>query len=111
VKNKTISANQTYAADMNHDGKLDLVALNTTTASIWLGNGDGTFTNSASKLVHSRGCAVVDDFNLDGNLDVAVDPPPYRVILLAGDGKGVAVPAFGVRNDDHRLIVFLNILK
>jgi FG-GAP-like repeat len=136
----SISANQIYAADMNHDGKLDLVALNATTASIWLGNGDGTFTNSASKLVHSRGYAVVDDFNLDGNLDVAVDSPPYRVILLAGDGKGgfksetnylggngncclvggdfngdnrpdLAVPASGVRNNDHRLIVFLNILK
>jgi hypothetical protein len=135
-----ISANQIYAADLNHDGKLDLVALTSTTVSVWLGKGDGTFTNSASTAVRQPGYAVINDFDLDGNLDVAVSSQPAYVVILAGNGKGgfksettylggnrncclvdgdlngdgrpdLAVPALGVSPSERRLIVYLNVLK
>ena len=54
------------AADMNHDGKLDLLD----GGCIELGNGDGTFTQGGC----SYGGAVLGagDFNGDGNLDAAL---------------------------------------
>jgi hypothetical protein len=131
-----ISANQIYAADMNHDGNLDLVALdrNNGTVSVWLGNGGGTFTKSTSTAVGDPANAVIDDFDLDGNLDIALESPPAYVIVLAGDGKGgfkshttylsgngTCCLVNGDFNGDKRpdlavpggagLIVFLNILK
>jgi hypothetical protein len=132
----SISATEIAAADLNHDGKLDLVALdrNNGTVSVWLGNGDGTFTKSASTAVGDPANAVIDDFELDGNLDIALSSPPAYVIVLAGDGKGgfkshttylsgngTCCLVNGDFNGDKRpdlvvpgdggLIVFLNILK
>ncbi len=87
-------------ADMNGDGKPDLVTLGTTNdggeaeLAISLGNGDGTFQTptivdfGASSSV-GFGLAVAD-FNGDGNLDVAVtgyDPPVDTGIFL-GNGNG-----------------------
>jgi hypothetical protein len=65
--------------DFNRDGKLDLAistrtGLNssTTEIKIWLGVGNGTFTQSASQpLTYINGSAAAGDFNGDGYLDVA----------------------------------------
>jgi hypothetical protein len=81
------------AADVNGDGKLDLVVQSTDgrVAQIYLGNGDGTFSNSSNYVLGwpnatqgsgSLGIAFAD-FNLDGKLDVAAG---NSVLLSNGNG-------------------------
>jgi len=83
-----------YAADLNGDGLLDLVAPVQSSAqiSVLLGNGDGTFQPHvdypAGAEVWRGGLA---DFNGDGKLDVIVtswytDDDEFFVLLGNGDG-------------------------
>ena len=61
----------TYAsvADINHDGKLDIVASGT---SVLLGKGDGTFVSGWSFGLSSGGGSVaIADINGDGKVDAA----------------------------------------
>ena len=61
------------AADINKDGKLDLVAGGNGISTL-LGNGNGTFQaamNSATSLVLGSSPLLIADFNQDGNLDIA----------------------------------------
>ena len=61
---------QLVAADLNGDGKLDLVVLSAFgPTGVYLGNGDGTFSNTANYL---GGPAAIADFNGDGKLDLVV---------------------------------------
>jgi hypothetical protein len=65
------------AADLNGDGKLDLVVRNNGNGPavllVLLGNGDGTFQSPSSFPTGSRPSQVViGDFNGDGKLDLAV---------------------------------------
>jgi hypothetical protein len=74
------------SADMNHDGKLDLVTL----GSVLLGNGDGTFQ---APLVYSPGAVspkfvAVGDLNGDGNPDLAVTFSSSTYAVLLGNGNG-----------------------
>ena len=74
------------AADLNGDGKLDLILQgDSTVARIYLGNGDSTFSNANNYIMsQSQGLGVaVADFNLDGKLDIAVGNA-----LLLGNGNG-----------------------
>lgn len=82
------------AADLNGDGKLDLVVeIGAVAGQIYLGNGDGTFSNANSyvlsfvpenlePLPFNSGIAIAD-FNLDGKRDVAIGNN-----LLIGNGNG-----------------------
>jgi hypothetical protein len=73
-------SNFVTTADLNGDGKLDLVFSNScgysctaNTISIFLGNGDGTFQPGFSEAVGNDPQAIgVGDFNGDGRLDLAV---------------------------------------
>ena len=76
-------------ADVNHDGKLDLVTAGfDEPLQVFLGNGDGTFQNPISgPTAFYSGGFVVDDFNGDGNLDV-VALTYDGIAFLAGNGDG-----------------------
>ena len=84
-------------ADLNRDGKTDLVTVNTTanTISVLLGNGNGTF---AAKVDYPVGTApkgiVIADFNNDGKPDLAtVNSAGYNIGVLLGNGDGTFQPA------------------
>src|SRR5262249_60076682 len=88
-------------ADLNGDGKLDLVATNgnDNTVSVLLGNGDGTFqtqrtfTTVGSSTGQSPNGIAVADVNKDGKPDLVVScatgpggSPGISVLLGNGDG-------------------------
>ena len=68
------------AADVNGDGKVDLV---TDGVSVLFGNGDGTFRKGGGITSGSSGSTSIGDFNGDGNLDIAAGSS-----ILLGDGNG-----------------------
>jgi hypothetical protein len=82
--------------DFNGDGKQDLAVLNSasTTVSILLGNGDGTFRQSINVSVGSTAAFIaVGDFNGDHKLDLAVaEGAANTVSILLGKGDGTFEP-------------------
>lgn len=84
-------------ADLNRDGKLDLVVANNGggNISVLLGNGDGTFKAPVNYTVGSNPYAVaVADLNGDGKLDLAVaNNFSANVSILLGNGDGTFQPA------------------
>jgi hypothetical protein len=100
-------ANQIAVADLNGDGKLDVVVANscatgmdcnnapTGSVAVLLGNGDGTF---GTAKIFRTGAQVsrylaLGDFNRDGKLDVAVADGVggggnRNLVILLGTGRG-----------------------
>jgi len=81
-------------ADVNHDGKLDILVANQDSGniSVLLGDGSGHFTpapGSPFAAGHYPNDIAVGDFNGDGNPDLLIPnhQTPYLTLLL-GDGKG-----------------------
>ncbi len=97
------------AADINGDGKIDLVVancgcayegfFNTGTAAVLLGNGDGTFQPAVSYGAGQNPWSVaVADVNADGKPDVLVADSCWcglnaSVAVLLGNGDGTLQPA------------------
>jgi uncharacterized repeat protein (TIGR01451 family) len=85
-------------ADFNGDGKPDIAVANTgsSTVSILLGNGDGTFQTAMNFNAGNNPTTVaVGDFNGDGKLDLALFQPgdlqssqAGSVSILLGNGDG-----------------------
>jgi hypothetical protein len=86
----------TYVADVNGDGKPDIIAANnqTSTVGVLLGNGDGTFRPEVDYAtgLNPEGVTVAD-FNGDGRLDLAVtNSNGGSVSILLGNGDGTFQP-------------------
>jgi hypothetical protein len=86
-------------ADLNGDGKLDIVLVNykTNNVSVLLGNGDGTFQTHAEYATGNGPMGVaIGDLNGDGKLDLVVaNSIDNTVSVLLGNGDGTfqtAVP-------------------
>jgi hypothetical protein len=60
------------AADVNNDGKCDLVGAGNTHMVVWLGEGNGTFSSPQQFDAGFPFAVAAADFNGDGKLDVAV---------------------------------------
>ena len=91
------------AADLNGDGRVDIVAANTAGhgVTVRLGNGDGSFAPGALYAVGSNPFQLLaTDLTGDGSLDLVVvrqdptDPTLSRseLVLLANQGKGTFAP-------------------
>lgn len=71
-------------ADLDNDGKLDLIGSGRERLVFWRGRGDGTFEDATASagLGGARGeAAVVADFDLEGDLDLAVPGELFRNAL------------------------------
>lgn len=80
------------SADFNHDGILDIAAINNTSnnVSILLGVGTGSFLTAVNYTVGSGPSSVVaDDFNNDNHIDLAVSNyNSNNITILLGSNTG-----------------------
>jgi hypothetical protein len=82
------------SADLNGDGKADLIETHNSdnSVNVLLGNGDGTFRAPIRTAVGEaiEGCEYVGDFNNDGKLDVFLpsNASGNPAIVLLGNGDG-----------------------
>lgn len=88
------------AADLNHDGKIDLAVANNnfqapSVVSVLLGKGDGTFQSAVNYPVGNGPAGVaIADFNGDGNQDIALaNVGNGTASVLLGNGDGTFQPA------------------
>jgi len=98
--------------DVNHDGKPDLIAIDTTRVAVKLGNGDGTFQGATTVYGSSASggfgmqVAAIGNFDGDSNGDIAVyEEQPQadgttipRLTILYGNGHGAFTPVHTLLN-------------
>ena len=79
-------------ADINGDGKLDLISANagTNTLTIWTNVGNGCFgSNTTVTVDRSPACVVAADVNGDGKVDlICANYGYYTLTVLTNDGTG-----------------------
>ena len=80
---------------MNDDGHDDLIVANSDSASVFLGQGSGTFANALPTAAGHPNAIAVGDFNNDGrpdlvaaNYDPNIGQSSSQIIVLLGRGDG-----------------------
>ena len=106
-----VSPTDVVAADFNGDGREDLAVSNlgSGTATILLGQGDGTFTSSTIAAGSGPEGLAVGDFNGDGRPDLAfADLGDDTVTVMLGNGNGTftsAAPPIAIGTDPFAIEV------
>ena len=101
----------TVLGDFNNDGRLDLATTNvvSSTLSVLLGNGDGTFQTQTAYAAGASPIAIASgDFNRDGNLDLVVgNAGDATVSVYMGNGDGTFLPqqVYAVGNGPQSIAV------
>ena len=92
-------------ADMNGDGKNDVVVINDNAAdvSVFLGHGDGSLSVEPSSYAvggYAWNTPLIADFNGDGLMDVVESDDLYSLVYLQGYGDGTfrASPTYDLPN-------------
>lgn len=90
---------EVHAVSLRGNGTLDLIvgSFNTNQIAVLLGNGNGTFQPpvlyTVGSAINTPTSLTAGDFNLDGNLDVAVaNTGNNTVSILLGNGSGSLTP-------------------
>jgi hypothetical protein len=89
--NYPLLGNTHDAADLNGDGRLDLVGSGANSAAVMLNNGNGTFQANVQYPVGGPSQDVAaGDFNGDGRIDIVstINTPQISLSLLPGNGDG-----------------------
>jgi hypothetical protein len=95
--------------DFARNGKLDLVSANdcSGTASVLLGNGDGTFQPQAQYSAGTQ-APIVGDYNRDGILDLAVLSGGVAILLGRGDGTFLPENSYPANGSFHGITADFN---
>ncbi|MSP61445.1 MAG: VCBS repeat-containing protein [Myxococcales bacterium] len=105
VHNAGLGPSAVAAADLDRDGKLDLLVANGGDGSVTalLGNGDGTFRTAGVFTVGAGPASLaVADFDRDGRPDLVTADANYlaqagnRITVLLGKGDGTFQPAVAI---------------
>lgn len=88
--------NRVIAADINRDGKLDVVADAQGQTYVFLGKGDGTFLPPSAIGVAPSSLLAVADFNGDGTPDLLSRFAPTAVGIQLGKGDGAFRPPLSI---------------
>ena len=75
------------SADLNHDGKLDVLMTSSDSVNVLLGLGDGKFQAPHNYPANGPSSLAVGDFNGDGVLDVAMDKDYFYYTGVFGAGR------------------------
>lgn len=97
-------AYQLLIADLNRDGRGDIITATVNDVIVLRTNADGTFTSSTTAVVGNPEDMVVTDVDRDGFLDVLVDSSDTSATVVHGNVNGVfervstlSLPASAVR--------------
>jgi hypothetical protein len=94
--------------DLNGDGRSDLVfaCINSSTASVLFGNGDGTFGPASDyATANVAAFAAIGDLNRDGKPDVAVADTANQISILLGNGDGTLAARTDIVAGYHPLCI------